>query len=38
MVAHSGLQRPFEASAPFYALLEFENSNDDVEALAMSFI
>ncbi|MEE8058248.1 MAG: FAD-binding oxidoreductase [Pseudomonadales bacterium] len=36
VVAHSGLQRPFETPAKFYALLEFENTNDDVEVLAMT--
>jgi FAD/FMN-containing dehydrogenase len=36
VVAHTGLQRPFETPAEFYALLEFENNNEEVEALAMS--
>ncbi len=36
VVAHSGLQRPFETEAEFYALLEFENSNEQIEELAMS--
>jgi FAD/FMN-containing dehydrogenase len=35
VVAHSGLQRPFETEAEYYALLEFENSNEETEALAM---
>ena len=35
VVAHSGLQVPFETPAAFYALLEFEKINDDVEAQAM---
>ena len=35
VVEHGGLQRPFETPAEFYALLEFENTNDEVEALAM---
>ncbi len=36
VVAHADLQRPFETEAEFYALLEFENTNEDTEALAMS--
>ena len=36
VVAHAGLQRPFETEAEFYALLEFENTNEETEALAMS--
>jgi len=35
VVAHTGLQRPFESATPYYALLEFEKINDDVEAQAM---
>jgi FAD/FMN-containing dehydrogenase len=40
VVAHSvlqksGLQKPFDTPATFYALLEFEKLNADVEALAM---
>ena len=35
VVAHTGLPRPFEGEAPFYALLEFENLNEQVEATAM---
>jgi FAD/FMN-containing dehydrogenase len=35
VVAHSGLQRPFESACPYYALLEFECLNDEVEAQAM---
>lgn len=29
VVAHHGLQRPFETEAPFYALLEFEQTSED---------
>ncbi len=36
VVDHGGLQRPFETSAEFYALLEFENNTEEVENLAMS--
>ncbi len=36
VVAHAGLQRPFETPAQYYALLEFENSHEEVEALAMT--
>src|SRR5690606_38227716 len=36
VTAHSNLQKPFETSAAFYALLEFENLNEEVEAQAMS--
>lgn len=36
VTAHSHLQKPFETPAAFYALLEFENLNDDVEAQAMA--
>src|SRR5699024_8195219 len=36
VVAHSGLQRPFETPAPFYALLEFEALDEEVEATAMA--
>lgn len=41
VVSHSalqkkgGLQKPFDTPAAFYALLEFEKLNDDVEAQAM---
>ncbi len=35
VIAHSKLRRPFETPAAFYALLEFEKSNDEVEDLAM---
>ena len=35
VVAHQDLQKPFETSAAFYALLEFEKLNDDVETQAM---
>jgi FAD/FMN-containing dehydrogenase len=35
VVAHTGLQRPFDTESNYYALLEFENSNDEIEALAM---
>lgn len=35
VVAHQGLQKPFETPAAFYALLEFEKLNDEVEAQAM---
>lgn len=36
VVAHSGLQRPFETEAGYYALLEFENINEETEAQALS--
>jgi FAD/FMN-containing dehydrogenase len=36
VVAHSGLQKPFETPAAYYALLEFEKLNDEVEAEAMA--
>ncbi|WP_101758525.1 FAD-binding oxidoreductase [Oceanicoccus sp. KOV_DT_Chl] len=36
VVAHQDLQRPFETAAEFYALLEFENSNEQIEAQAMA--
>ncbi|ARN73701.1 FAD-binding oxidoreductase [Oceanicoccus sagamiensis] len=36
VVAHQDLQRPFETEAEFYALLEFENNNEETEALAMT--
>jgi FAD/FMN-containing dehydrogenase len=36
VVAHSGLQKPFETPAPYYALLEFEHTSDEVEATAMA--
>lgn len=35
VVSHSGLQRPFDTPAEYYALLEFENSNEECETLAM---
>lgn len=35
VVAHSGLNRPFEQACPFYALLEFECLNEQVEQQAM---
>lgn len=35
VVEHTGLQRPFETETPYYALLEFENLNEQTEALAM---
>lgn len=35
VVEHQGLQRPFETPAAFYALLEFENTSEAVEAQAM---
>ena len=35
VVAHADLQRPFETPAEFYALLEFENTSEETEALAM---
>jgi FAD/FMN-containing dehydrogenase len=35
VVAHQSLQKPFDTPAAFYALLEFENLNGDVEAQAM---
>ncbi|MDB6063491.1 MAG: FAD-binding oxidoreductase [Verrucomicrobiaceae bacterium] len=36
VVAHSNLQKPFETPAAFYALLEFENLNEEIEAQAMA--
>lgn len=36
VVAHTGLQKPFETPAAYYALIEFEKLNDDVEAQAMA--
>jgi FAD/FMN-containing dehydrogenase len=36
VVSHAGLQRPFETEAEFYALLEFENDNEQQEELAMA--
>ncbi|MDX9873267.1 MAG: FAD-binding oxidoreductase [Spongiibacteraceae bacterium] len=36
VVEHTGLQRPFETPAEFYALLEFECLNEEVEATAMT--
>ncbi|MBL4826703.1 MAG: FAD-binding oxidoreductase [Spongiibacteraceae bacterium] len=36
VVAHSDVQRPFANPTPFYALLEFEKVNEDLEELAMS--
>ncbi|MET0377424.1 MAG: FAD-binding oxidoreductase [Spongiibacteraceae bacterium] len=36
VVAHSDLQKPFETPAAYYALVEFENLNADVEAKAMA--
>ena len=35
VVEHSGLQKPFETAAAYYALLEFEKLDDDTEARAM---
>lgn len=36
VVEHAGLQRPFDTEAPFYALLEFENDNEETETAAMT--
>jgi FAD/FMN-containing dehydrogenase len=36
VVAHADAQRPFETVTEYYALLEFENSNAEIEALAMT--
>jgi FAD/FMN-containing dehydrogenase len=36
VVAHSGLQRPFETGAGYYALIEFENINAEAEAQALA--
>jgi len=36
VVAHNDLQRPFETEAEYYALLEFENTSEEVESLAMT--
>lgn len=35
VIEHSGLQKPFDTPAGFYALLEFEKLDDDTEARAM---
>ncbi|MGJ8687668.1 MAG: FAD-binding oxidoreductase [Spongiibacteraceae bacterium] len=35
VVAHTGLNRPFESACPYYALLEFECLNEQLEAQAM---
>ncbi|MFA7555521.1 MAG: FAD-binding oxidoreductase [Spongiibacteraceae bacterium] len=35
VVSHTGLQRPFDTAAEFYALLEFENTSESIEAQAM---
>lgn len=36
VVEHTGLPRPFESRCAFYALLEFENLNEEVESQAMA--
>ena len=36
VVEHQELQRPFETEAEYYALLEFENLNEETEAQAMA--
>jgi len=36
VTAHTGLQKPFETPASYYALIEFEKLNDEVEAQAMA--
>jgi FAD/FMN-containing dehydrogenase len=36
VIAHSDLQKPFETPAAYYALIEFENINAEVEAKAMA--
>ena len=36
VVAHQGLQRPFETPAEFYALLEFEQRDETTQELAMN--
>lgn len=36
VVAHQGLQRPFESETPFYALLEFARPDDRAEEAAMA--
>lgn len=36
VVSHAGLQRPFATEAPYYALIEFEMTNEETETLAMS--
>ncbi len=38
VVEHQGLQRPFEAVTPFYALLEFENLGEATEAAIMKVV
>lgn len=38
VVEHQGLQRPFEAVTPFYALLEFENLGEATEATIMNVV
>lgn len=37
VVAHSQVPMPFETPAAYYALLEFENLNEEVEAKALGF-
>ena len=36
VIAHQGLQRPFDSPAEFYALLEFEQRDDSTMELAMN--
>jgi FAD/FMN-containing dehydrogenase len=36
VIAYQGLQRPFETPAAYYALLEFEQRDEDTQELAMS--
>lgn len=36
VVTHNDLQRPFETKSEYYALLEFENSHEEIESLAMT--
>lgn len=36
VVEHSQLQRPFESATPYYALLEFEKVNEELDELALS--
>ncbi|MFK7975970.1 MAG: FAD-binding oxidoreductase [Halioglobus sp.] len=36
VIAHQGLQRPFATAAPYYALIEFEQTDDSVVEEAMS--
>jgi|TARA_B110000902_G_scaffold118_2_gene155 FAD/FMN-containing dehydrogenase len=36
VITHNDLRRPFETKAEYYALLEFENTHEETESLAMT--